>query len=276
MARFFTAPRAGFLFLGINFQPVEFAKLSLIIFLAKFFSDRMHLKKDLRLALQSALLVFLYVVLVFFQPDFGSAIILISFWFLLLLFSAGIKWRHLIIFVLVFVLISAVFWSFILADYQKERILTFINPSLDPWGKGYNVFQSIISIGSGEFLGKGLGFGMQSQLRFLPSAHTDFIFAVIAEEFGFVGISVLLFAFGLFFYRGFRILSKVGDSFGEMLVLGILILIFIETAVNIGVNLGLAPVIGTTLPFLSYGGSSLVINMALVGILESIALRQNA
>lgn len=271
----FHGTRGWFSFWGINFQPIEFAKLALIIFFAKFFSDRMHLKKDLRLALQSALLIFVYIGLVFFQPDFGSAIILILFWFLFLIFSVGIRWRHFLLFTLVFVLISAFFWFFILIDYQKERILTFLNPSLDPWKSGYNVFQSIIAIGSGEFFGKGLGFGAQSQLRFLPSAHTDFIFAVIAEELGFIGVLVLLFAFVLFFYRGFKILSKAEDSFVEMLVLGILTLIFIETAINIGVALGLAPVIGITLPFISYGGSSLIMHLVMVGILESVAMRQH-
>jgi rod shape determining protein RodA len=212
--------------------------------------------------------------MVLLQPDLGSAVILVLFWFLFLIFVSGIKWRHLLLFILIFLLVAVIFWSFILADYQKERIKTFLNPSLDPFKSGYNVFQSIIAIGSGKFFGKGLGLGAQSQLRFLPSNHTDFIFAVIAEEFGFIGVLILFSAFGLFFYRGFRILSKVGDSFAEMLVIGILTLIFIETTINLAVTLGLAPVIGITLPFVSYGGSSLVIHLAMAGILESIAIRQ--
>jgi len=270
----FHGTKGWFNFGPINFQPVEFVKLALIIFLAKFFSERMHLKKDFRLIAQSFILVFACAVLIFFQPDLGSSLVLFSFWFLLLFFSSGVKWKHLFVFIISFFLVAIGSWFFVLAPYQKERILTFINPSLDPWGQGYNVFQSIIAIGSGQIFGKGLGFGAQSQLRFLPSAHTDFIFAVIAEELGFVIILAMFLALGLFFYRGFKILKKTEDSFSEMLVLGILTLIFIEVSVNIAVNLGLAPVIGITLPFLSYGGSSLVIHLAMVGILESIALRQ--
>ncbi len=270
----FHGTKGWFSFGPINFQPVEFAKLALVIFLAKFFSERMHLKKNLKLAFWSGLFVLPSVLLVVLQPDFGSAAILVLFWFLLLLFASGIRARHLLLFLIIFILFAVIFWSFVLADYQKQRILTFINPSLDPFGQGYNVFQSIIAIGSGQIFGKGLGFGVQSQLRFLPSAHTDFIFAVIAEELGFIGITVLLFALGLFFYRGFKLLLKSGDSFTEMLVLGVLVLLFIESAINIGVNLGLAPVIGITLPFVSYGGSSLVINMIFLGILQSIAIRR--
>lgn len=272
----FHGTKGWFSFGGINFQPVEFAKLALVIFLAKFFSERMHLKKNLKLAFWSGLLVLPYVLLVFLQPDFGSAMLLVLFWFLLLFFASGIRTRHFLLFLIIFALISVLLWSFVLEPYQKQRILTFINPSLDPFGQGYNVFQSIIAIGSGQIFGKGLGFGVQSQLRFLPAAHTDFIFAVIAEELGFIGVTVLLVALGLLFYRGFKLLSKSGDSFAETLVLGILVLVFIETAINIGVNLGLAPVIGIALPFISYGGSSLIINMALLGILQSISIRRDA
>ncbi len=270
----FHGTKGWFSFFGVNFQPIELAKLCLVVFLAKFFSDRMHLKKDIRLLLQSGIIVLTYVLLVFFQPDFGSALILTLFWFLLFILTSGIKLKHLLIFILLLALLAAFFWFFILAPYQKDRIVTFLNPSADPWGQGYNVSQSIIAIGSGELFGKGLGFGVQSQLRFLPSAHTDFIFSVIAEELGFIGVAVLFSALGLFFYRGFKILSKAEDNFSEMLILGILILIFIEIAVNLGVAMGLLPVVGITLPFVSYGGSSLVLHMVMIGILENIAMRQ--
>jgi len=150
--------------------------------------------------------------------------------------------------------------------------VNFLDPSFDPLNQGYNVAQAIIAVGSGGFFGRGIGFGSQSQLKFLPESHNDFIFAVVAEELGFFGASLVLLLFGLFFYRCIANAAKIKDGFGVFLVLGTLSLIFIEMFINIGMNLGLLPVVGVSLPFVSYGGSGLTVKLALLGVVENIIM----
>ena len=161
-------------------------------------------------------------------------------------------------------------WFFLFQDYQRDRILTFIDPSLDPLGRGYNVHQSIIAVGAGRLFGRGLGFGSQSQLKFIPESQTDFIFAVIAEELGFVGVIFIISFFGLIFYRMYKIVKGARDDFGMFLVLLIMALIFVQVFINIGMGVGLLPVTGISLPFVSYGGSFLVTAMMLLGIVLNI------
>jgi rod shape determining protein RodA len=173
----------------------------------------------------------------------------------------------------IFAAASVLAWFFILAPYQKNRVMVFINPNLDPMRAGYNVKQSIIAVGSGGFWGKGLGFGSQSQLRFLPEAHTDFIFALVAEEMGFLMVAVILGLFGLLFWRVLRLAQSSQDDFTSYLATGFLAVFISEAAINIGMNLGLAPVTGLALPFISLGGSSLVSKFIMIGILESARLR---
>lgn len=265
---------SGWFNLGIfNFQPVEFAKLALIFIFARFFSKNLTLKRSERLLVLSGVLLIPPVFLAILQPDFGAALVFIMLWVCLIL-SLGIKRLHLFIAIILLVVISFLSWSFVLQDYHKERILTFFDPARDPWGSGYNIRQAIIAIGSGQLFGRGLGFGAQSQLKFLPEAQTDFIFAVIAEELGFFAVLFILVCYGIIFYRGLKIGFKSNDNFAYILALGITFLFFIEMVINISMNLGMFPVAGLALPFLSYGGSSLLMHMIMIGILQSIAVRR--
>lgn len=261
-----------FSYAGFSFQPVEVVKIFLLIFLAKYFSDRSRELKRFRYVFMSGLFTAVLILLVLLQPDLGSAIILFISWFGLIL-VAGIKRSHLLLIVSLGILVVVVSWFFVLKPYQKDRILTFAEPSRDALGRGYNLTQSIIAVGSGKILGRGLGFGSQSQLRFLPESQTDFIFAVIAEELGLIGVFFVFAFFIIFFYKVLRNAREIGDDFGMFFSLGFLIVLFSQIAINIGMNIGLAPITGITLPFVSYGGSSLIINLMAVGIIESIYIR---
>src|SRR3989339_557888 len=175
--------------------------------------------------------------------------------------------------VLVIVLVFASGWLFFFKDYQKNRILTFINPTENSLDEGYNINQAIIAIGSGGVTGRGIGFGSQSQLKFLPEAQNDFIFAVIAEELGFLGVCFVVLFFLVLFSRLIINTRNINNDFGIFFLLGAMSLLFIEMFINIGMNIGLLPVVGISLPFLSYGGSSLLASLALVGMAESIIIR---
>ena len=261
-----------FVFGPLSFQPVELVKIILVIFLAEYFSREGRNLFNFWDIIKSLVAVLIFLVLVIRQPDMGSAIILFSAWLGMVLVSRVQK-KHLLILFLLFVVTSIMTWFFVLAPYQKSRINVFLNPDLDPLGAGYNIKQSIIAVGSGGFFGKGLGFGSQSQLRFLPEAHTDFIFALIAEEMGFVIIVLILCLFGLFFLRILKVARESQNDFTAYLAIGFLIIFMAETTINIGMNIGLMPVTGLALPFMSLGGSSLVSKFLMVGILESIRLR---
>jgi rod shape determining protein RodA len=264
----------GWFNLGIlAFQPVEFVKILAIIYLSKFFSDKAKYISRFKYLVISSLGVILFMILVALQPDFGSALILFSLWLSLILLT-GIKKSHLIFIVGILIFSSLILWLFIFQDYQKQRISVFLNPSLDPLGRGYNVSQAMIAIGSGQLWGKGLSFGSQSQLKFLPESQTDFIFAVLAEELGLAGVILLLGLFFFLFYRLIKIAKNTRDNFASYLIISTIIIFFVQTIVNIGGNLGLLPITGITLPFVSYGGSSLISNLILVGLIESIVIRE--
>lgn len=257
---------------GFSFQPVEFAKIALVLVLAKYFSEKARRIFGWRELISSGILTALPVGLVLLQPDFGSSAILVGIW-ALMVFFAGLRLRHAALLAFIASAGAGLAWFVIFADYQRDRILTFLDPSRDPLGRGYNVTQAIIAIGSGELFGRGLGFGSQSQLKFLPESQTDFIFAVIAEELGFLGVLFILAAFGLLFFRFFRLVSFSRDDYTSHLLLGIAAIIFIQMTVNIGMNLGMFPVTGIGLPLVSYGGSSLIMSLALLGLAESVAVR---
>jgi rod shape determining protein RodA len=257
----------------INFQPVEFAKIVLIVVLAKFFSNRLQQFKVSKHVIMSLLITLSFVVLILFQPDLGSAFVLMSTWFILLVIT-GIPKKYLLILLVIFMVIMLVSWNFVLKDYQRERIAVFITPSLDPLGSGYNVTQSIIAIGSGQMWGRGLGFGSQSQLKFIPESQTDFIFAVIAEELGLFGVLFILGLWSIIFYRLIVIAKRARDDFGMYLALGVACVLFVHIFINIGMNMGIMPVTGISLPFLSYGGSFLVTSLVLIGIAQSVAVRR--
>lgn len=264
--------KGWFSFSWFNFQPVEFAKLSLIIFLARYFSHGAHEIFKLKHILVSGLFSGLLVILVLLQPDFGSALILFLLWFGML-FLIGMKRSHLLILLLLIAVLFVSSWFFVFEDYQKARIISFFNPSSDPLGRGYNITQAQIAVGSGQLWGRGIGFGSQSQLRFIPENQTDFIFAVLAEELGFLGSILILSLWGIIFWRIIKIAQKARDDFGLFLAVSTAIIFLIQVFINIGMTIGVAPVAGISLPFLSYGGSALVMNLAMIGILESIAAR---
>ena len=253
---------------GFHFQPVEFAKLGVIVALARYFSDYRHGDFSWRHLFISAAIVGLPVGLILLQPDLGSALLLCGLW-VVMLFFAGLKPRHFLALAVSSGLILTLAWFFVFVDYQKARLTSFFNPALDPMGEGYNVHQAIIAVGSGGWFGRGLGFGSQSQLRFLPENQTDFIYAVIAEEFGFIGTVLLFGAFYLLIRRLFKSASLTRDDFTAFLFIGTAALFLISFLVNVGMNLGLMPVTGIALPFVSYGGSALIISLILLGLSES-------
>ena len=259
-------------FSGLGFQPVELIKIILIIFLAKFFSDRAKYISQLRYLVLSSLGVVILSLLVLLQPDFGSAIILFAIWAGLLLL-VGIKKSHLLIILGLVIILGTVLWSFIFQDFQRDRIKVFLNPAADTLGRGYNITQAIIAVGAGGLFGQGLGFGSQSQLKFIPESQTDFIFSVMAEELGLTGVLIILALILIIMLRLRRIALKTENNFASYLVMGTAILFFVQSFINIGMNLGLLPVTGLPLPFVSAGGSSLASSFILVGICESVALR---
>lgn len=252
-------------------QPVEIAKLALIILLAKFFSNRHIEIYRIRHLIVSGVYFFIPTLLVLLQPDLGSALVLVAIWLSIIVFS-GMKLRHIFLLGVMSILVAGIAWSFLLAPYQKSRITSFVNPYSDPKGAGYQMIQSMIAVGSGGVWGKGLGYGSQSHLNFLPEAQTDFVFAAFAEEWGFVGVAVMLFAFFMFLARVVWIGMKSSDSFSRLYTLGFAAFIFSQAFVHIGMNMGVMPITGITLPFVSYGGSSLVSILGGVGILQSIRI----
>jgi len=264
--------RGWFEFGFVSFQPVEFMKAGTIVMLASYFSRRARRYFGWKEFLESFAIVLLPIVIVMFQPDFGSAAVLMGIWFIMALF-AGMPMRTLLMFFLCGAVLFTIAWFGFFAPYQKDRITTFLNPTADPLGQGYNVAQAVIAIGAGGFFGRGLGFGTQSQLKFLPESQTDFIFAVIAEELGFFGVTLLLGAFAVIFARVSRLVRLSRDNFTSYLLLGITAVIFLHVLVNAGMNLGVVPVTGIGLPFVSYGGSSLIIFLFYIGVIESIAIR---
>lgn len=262
-----------FSFGGFHFQPVEFAKLALVIILAHYFSDRARRDLGWRECAESGALALAPVGLTLLQPDLGSALLLIGTWAVFVMF-AGIKKRVLLLFIILGILGAIVGWQF-LAPYQKARLTVFIDPASDAQGKGYNVHQAIIAVGSGEWFGTGLGFGSQSQLKFIPESQTDFIFAVIAEELGFVGVLFVLAASFLLFQRILRHASRTHDDFTSYLLVGIDAMLFLQFCVNVGMNLKLMPVTGIALPLVSYGGSSVVLTIVMLGIVEGAAAQSS-
>lgn len=258
---------------GLSFQPVELVKLFFVIFLSYYFGRIGQNFFSIKNILLSAVSVSLVIGLVALQPDFGSAIVFLLLWLCFLLLVRT-KRLYLITVFTSLIFIFLVSWFFIFAPYQKERILNFFNPGRDPLGSGYQITQAKIAIGSGQWWGRGLGLGPQSQLRFLPEGEADFIFAVLAEELGFLGASILLFLYAFLFWRLWRVVRSVRDNFSLFLGLGILLLLFIEVIINIGMNLGLMPLTGLPLPLLSSGGSSLLTTMLALGLMQSLCLRQ--
>ncbi|OGI95792.1 rod shape-determining protein RodA [Candidatus Nomurabacteria bacterium RIFCSPLOWO2_01_FULL_42_17] len=252
-----------------SFQPVDMMKLVLVLILAKYFSRRHVEIRDIKHIFVSGFYAFVPFILVLFQPDFGSAMIIFFIWLGMVLVS-GISKKHLLLVFGAGVLIFASFWFLIFAPYQKARILNFISPLSDIHGSGYNAFQSTIAVGSGEIVGKGLGFGTQSRLKFLPQPQADFIFAAYSEEWGFIGSILVLFLYVAIIWRILYSATLGAHNFEILFGMGIAIFFMSHILINIGMNLGLMPVTGIPLPFMSYGGSHLLFEFAGLGILMSM------
>ena len=258
----------------IQFQTSEFTKVALVILYAYFFAREHVGIARLSNILKSFLYVAIPAFLIFKQPDLGSAIILFSIWAGFLIVS-GIPPRHLLIGFIIFVILGASGWNYLLADYQRDRLIGFLNPRYDPLGVNYSVIQSKIAIGSAGFWGKGFGQGTQTQLGFLPEAQSDFAFSAFIEEWGFLGGAVVLGVFLLLLIRIVFIGLASQNNFFRLICLGAVIVFLAQFLLNVGSALGFLPVTGVTFPFFSYGGSSLLINMGLVGLIQSIAVRQS-
>ena len=258
--------QSWFQFGSLAFQPADPAKLLVILILAKYFSRRHTEIAHIRHILVSGFYAFVPFVLVFLQPDFGSAIIIFAIWLGMIMVS-GVSKKHLLALVFTSATLFLLLWSFVFEDYQKQRVITFLNPYTDIQGAGYNAYQSTIAVGSGELLGRGLGYGTQSRLEFLPEYETDFIFAAFAEEWGFIGSLILFTLFGIVFWRILHHAMLGAGNFETLFGVGLAIFLMTHFIIHVGMNIGLLPVTGITLPFLSYGGSHLITEFAGLGIL---------
>ncbi|OGI60422.1 rod shape-determining protein RodA [Candidatus Nomurabacteria bacterium RIFCSPHIGHO2_01_FULL_37_25] len=261
--------KSWFNFNIFSFQPVDMMKLVLVLILAKYFSRRHVEIRDIKHIFISGFYAFIPFMLVLFQPDFGSAMIIFFIWLGMVLVS-GISKTHLFVVFISIVALFALFWFFIFAPYQKARIFNFIYPLTDIHGTGYNAFQSTIAVGSGEIVGKGLGFGTQSRLKFLPQPQADFVFAAYAEEWGLVGSILILLLYALVIWRILHSATLGAYNFEILFGMGIAIFFMSHILVNIGMNLGLMPITGIPLPFMSYGGSHLIFEFTGLGILMSM------
>jgi len=255
----------------VQFQPSEIAKVILIITLACFLANHQEKINQWRTLIFSFVLTLLPVGLIILEHDLGAAVILLVIW-LGMVIIAGLKLRYVFATLALLVLIGLLSWFFLFAPYQKSRILAFVNPESDPLGQNYNLIQSMIAVGSGGIWGRGLGHGSQSQLKFLPEQHTDFIFAVIAEEFGFLGGLVVLVLFVFLILRILKISRLSLDKSGALLGSGVAVLILAQVLVNIGMNIGLVPVAGISLPLISYGGSAMISFLISLGLVQSVHL----
>jgi len=251
---------------GFTIQPADPIKLVVILILAKYFSRRHVEIKHVRHIIVSGFYAFVPFVLVLLQPDFGSAIIIFAIWLGMIMVS-GISKKHLLTVFLVGTIAFAGLWAYGFTEKQKGRVMTFLNPLTDIQGAGYNAFQSTVAVGSGQVFGKGIGYGTQSRLEFLPEYETDFIFAAYAEEWGFIGIIILFFLFGIVVWRILHNALRGVSNFEILFGAGFAIFIVSQTAVHIGMNIGLLPVTGLPLPFVSYGGSHLVTEFVGLGIM---------
>ena len=266
---------------GISFQPSELAKLTLIFGLGRYFSDRRSalsarprghvgvLWHDLFVPLVMTLVPML---LIFKQPDLGTALLFFGI-FIFMLFASGLRYRYILGFLLICLMVMPFGWH-VIKPYQKDRLLVFLNPNIDPLGAGYTIIQSKIAVGSGRLWGKGWLSGTQNQLNFLPERHTDFIFSVIGEEWGLLGTLILLVCYGVLIHAGLKVAEQVKDRFGMQMAVGITGIFSLQVLINIGMVLGMCPVVGLTLPLISYGRTSSLMFLFMIGILLNLSKRR--
>ncbi len=252
-----------------TFQPSELAKVAVVVALARYFGGKSAAEvARLRTLLVSFAIVAAPVALVYRQPDLGTALVLLAIW-LGVSFAAGAPLKWLAAALAVPFVGFPLVWR-LLKDYMRRRLMTFLAPERDPLGEGYNIIQARISVGAGGFWGRGLGNGTQTQLNFLRVQHTDFIFAVLGEELGFIGAMAMLALFGGLFWRCLRVTAHSRDTFGKLLAAGVTTMLLFQVFVNVGMNVGLMPVTGIPLPFISFGGSSLISIFLCLGLLQSV------
>jgi rod shape determining protein RodA len=259
----------------ISIQPSEFMKIVMVWTLAKYFhDDQQRDRYTLKDLMVPVLLVLVPVLLIMAQPDLGTALVILAVSGSMMLF-VNIDKRLLIGIGLGFLILAPIAYKFVLKDYQRQRIITFLNPQSDPRGAGYNSIQSMIAVGSGKFFGKGYKKGTQSQLNFLPEHHTDFIFSVFSEEHGFVGFLVLLSLYVAMVATGLKIAYSANDKFGMLFSLGLVSIFFWHIFINIGMTTGILPIVGVPLPFMSYGGSFMLSGMISIALLTNIANKKS-
>lgn len=275
MARVTKGAQSWLHFGVFSVEPADPVKLVLIALLAKYFSRRHIEIAHIRHILVSGFYTLVFFFLVLLQPDFGSAIIIFLIWLGMVLVS-GISKKHLALVFCVGLVVFASLWFYVFKDYQKQRIVNFIHPLRDIRGTGYNAYQSTIAVGSGELFGKGVGFGTQSRLKFLPEYETDFIFAAFAEEWGFAGVLILFSLYGIVLWRILLHAMRGATNFEMLFGLGVVIFFTSHMFVSIGMNIGVLPVTGITLPFMSYGGTHLITEFAALGILMGMSRYQRA
>ena len=262
--------------IGLFFiQPSDPAKLVLVILLAKYFSRRHIEIAHIRHIIVSGIYACIFFILLFLQPDFGGAIIVFAIWLGMVLVS-GLSKKHLLVIAGIGIATFAGLWFFVFQDYQKDRVMTFLNPLTDVQGAGYNAYQSMVTVGSGQWLGKGVGFGTQSRLQFLPEFETDFIFAAFVEEWGFIGAILLTLCFALLMSRIIREALLGATNFEVLFGLGVAVMFAAPWIVHVGMNIGWLPITGTVLPFVSYGGSHLVIEFLALGMLAGMRTYRRA
>jgi rod shape determining protein RodA len=262
---------------GFSFQPSEVTKLAMLFVLARYFAQR-RIPGGYRVAQLAVpgLVVLLPLVLILKQPDLGTALTLVAL-FLVVVSVVGIRSKTLVIGVLISFMLFPFVWQMVwgsLKDYQRDRVVTFLNPAADPLGKSYHLLQSKIAIGSGGWVGKGFQEGTQSQLKFLPEAHTDFIFSVFAEEWGFVGVLIVLGLYLVLLLLGIETAMKARDVTGSLLAMGVVGMIGFNIVINIAMTTGLLPVVGIPLPLMSYGGTAMVTTMAGLGLIMNVRMRR--
>lgn len=255
-----------------DFQPSEMAKLLVILTLAQYLAKREEQAQNWRTLLGSLVHVGLLLPLIFLEPDLGTTLVFVVIW-LGMVFFAGAYWWRLTFLGALGALAVPVAWVYVLQDYMRDRFLIFLNPYVDPWGSGYNYIQSRVSVGAGGLWGQGFASGSQSQLHFLRIQHTDYIFSVLSEELGFMGALVLSLLFAILIWRILRIAQLARDTFGRLFAVGMASMLLFQFVVNVGMNVGFLPVTGITLPFISYGGNSVLPIFIGLGILQNILMR---
>ena len=260
---------------GFRLQPGEIAKAILVVVIAKILGESRQGVASTAVLFRTILYAGIPIVMVILQPDFGTGMLLVMIWFGMIA-VAGLTRKQFLSLAVVAVIIFASSWAFFLKPYQKDRVLIFLNPGADPLGRGYTVLQSVTAFGSGGFWGRGLGYGPQSRLNFLPENRTDFIFARIGEELGLVGVLGVLSLYGVILWRMLVAASKTTDSFGRAIAVGAFVALLSGVVVNAGMNIGLLPVTGVPLPFISYGGSSLLTMFIIIGLVESVIIHGEA